>query len=78
MLLSIMCKGSRLSMAYGEKKILFINVTQSPPKKDDKTSCAAVTKQKRFRYLMFKPSHHVQTVTMWILKFFPQKEFNMT
>lgn len=53
MLLSIMCKGSTLPMAYAQNIFLFINVTRCPPKKDDKTPCVAVTNQKRFGSFMF-------------------------
>lgn len=67
MLLSIMCKGSTLPMAYAQNIFLFIDLTRCPPKKDDKTPCVAVTIQKRFGSFMFK---HVL--------FFPQKEFNRT
>lgn len=67
MLLSIMCKGSTLPMANAQNIFLFINVTQCPPKKDEKTPCVAVTNQKRFGSLMF---NHVLL--------FPKKEFNRT
>lgn len=67
MLLSIMCKGSTLPMAYARDIFLLITVTQCPPKKDDKTPCVAVTNQKSFGSLMF---NHVL--------FFPQKECNRT
>lgn len=60
-------KGSTLPVAYAPNIFLFIDVTQCPPKKDDKTPCVAVTNQKRFGSLMF---NHVL--------FFPQEEFNRT
>lgn len=67
MLLSIMCKGSTLPRAHAQNIFLFINVTQCPPKKDDKTPCVAVTNPKRFGALMF---NHVL--------FFPREEFTRT
>lgn len=65
MLLSIICKGSTLPMAYAHNIFLFITVTQCPPKKDDKTPCVAVTNQKSSGSLMYN----------YVL-FFPQKELN--